>query len=308
MNQQRLESILAGLGIQFQSSPKAVNINCPFCVGSTHGQRDAKYRCGIFPRTLSFHCFRCKRKGGLYDLLHDAVGLPLGEYRNLVGETPMPTDETPLEAIQRLQAAIGEAKAPPKRVALPSSRLVTSDLLKDHPPLRRFLEQRNISVQTCFAHGARYTGDGGDYPQRMILPILDDDGDLRAFQARDVTGKAKTKYLTQGPISELLYKVPFSHPKRIYVVEGIFDCWRMGENAVATFTHGISSRQRALLLVCGADEAVFAWDGDSFNLAMEAALQIAPIIDRAGAVRLPAGADPDTMGGDAVRALPVTWV
>ena len=308
MNQQRLESILAGLGIQFQRSAKAVNVCCPFCVGSTRGQKDTEFRLGVFLPQLNYYCFRCRRKGGLFDLLKNAAGLSISDYRNLVGGNPAPTDKSPLEAIQAILEAVGETRPRPKRIHLPSSRLVTPELLTEHALLRRFLKRRNIDVQTCFDHGARYTGDGGDYAQRLILPVLDRDGDLRAFQARDVTGKAKTKYLTEGPVSELLYRSQLRFPKRLYVVEGILDCWRMGENAVATFTHGISSQQRSLLLSCGADEAVFAWDGDSYDLAMEAALQLAPIIDRAGAVRLPAGADPDTMGGDAVRALPVTWV
>ena len=111
MNTQRLESILAGLGIQFQRSAKAVNVCCPFCVGSTRGQKDTEFRLGVFLPQLNYYCFRCRRKGGLFDLLKNAAGLSISDYRHLVGETPMPTDETPLGAIQRLQATIGEAKA-----------------------------------------------------------------------------------------------------------------------------------------------------------------------------------------------------
>ena len=51
---------------------------------------------------------------------------------------------------------------------------------------------------------------------------------------------------------------------------------------------------------------MFAWDGDSYDLSLAAAREMAPLV-RAGAVRLPDGADPDSMGRDAVLALQVQW-
>lgn len=303
----RLENILISLGIQYRVMPKAINICCPFCVGSTHGRRDEQFRCGIFNSSLTFHCFRCKRKGTFYKLLRDMLGMSLSDYRALVGSSPSPGNLSTVDTIrQSLAPAVAET-APRKTVSLPASRPVGKELVQDHPLLGRFLKDRNISLQTCADYRTRYTGDGGDYPQRFIIPVLDEEGELAAWQARDVTGRSDRKYLTEGDVSQLLYRIPFRYPYRIYVVEGVLDCWRMEHTAVATFSHAISSIQRRLLLSCGADEIVFAWDGDSFAFSLRAAEELAPII-RAGAVQLPDGMDPDRAGAETVRSLPVRWI
>lgn len=308
MTKNRLEQILTGLGIRYTPTQKALNINCPWCVGSTHGRRDTQLRCGIFPTTRSFHCFRCKRKGSLYEIFQAMFGMSVPEYMTLIGTISMPDGQSTQEIIAGYLNPVNPTRPKQRLVSIPTSRRVSKAVLVDHPILARFLKRRWISLDMCIRGDSRYTGDGGDYPQRLIIPVIDRDGDLGAWQARDVTGKSKRKYLTEGDISQLLYRMPFHDPRRIYVVEGVFDCWRMEENTVASFTHGISSRQRSLLLNCGADEIVFAWDSDSFDMALGAAQEIAPLVDHAGAIRLPDGEDPDSLGAEAVRDLPVRWV
>ena len=112
-------------------------------------------------------------------------------------------------------------------------------------------------------------------------------------------------------MSELLYWTDLEKtagaPWRVYVVEGIFDAWRMAWNAVATFTHGISRSQRRQLLEHDQiREVVFAWDSDSWTMNVAAARGLAPLV-RAGSVRLPDGEDPDSMGAAGVLDLEVKW-
>ena len=78
-----------------------------------------------------------------------------------------------------------------------------------------------------------------DYRYRLLAPIYWDQK-LVSFQARDATGKAKIRYMTCPKDCELIHHkhILYLHPDISDVgicVEGIFDVWRLGVNAFATF-------------------------------------------------------------------------
>jgi len=313
MDRRRIQQILTGLGLPYKDQKKAVNVNCPFCVGSTHRRRDDQSRCGIFSN-LRFHCWRCKRTGSLYKLLHAATGLLPEEYRLIVGEAPKAKEgETTAQQVRKLLAGDVDGESPrvcPREVPLPPSRAISAEMLAEEPDLRDFLRERRLTLDTCEEYGARYTGPVGRFACRLVLPFLGDGGEVYAWQGRDMTGRSKKKYLTEGDISQLLYWSSFlRNPRRVYLVEGVFDCWRMEYNAVASMTCSLSRPQRRQLLEMELiDELVICWDPDAYRKAREIARDLAAIMDKVGVVRVPEGTDPDAAGAEAIRELPVEWM
>jgi len=267
---------------------------------------DDRFRLGIFPESLRYYCFRCHRVGGLFEVLEAIAGVTEAEFRRLVGGRAR---EEGGSLAARIRAKLfGEEaedqEAPP--VSMPEG-LSVSEAAKQYPEVRRFLRIRRLSIDTCEAYGAIYTGRLGPNAYRLAWPVRRDDGTLAAWQGRDVTGKLKAKYHTEGQVSSILYWAKEYDPAEpLYIVEGVFDCWRMGWNAAASFTNRLSTAQtRRLLSLQPAPAAVIiAWDWDSWHKAKEAARQLAPLV-RAGAVRLPEGEDPDSLGAEAVRNLEV---
>jgi len=303
---QKLASILHGLRIPYvQQTSNALNICCPF-----HGDR--KFHCGVFTSSLRFHCFKCKRTGSLYHLLREAVNISQDDYKRLVGNKPLDeTDDTPAGRIRQRFLHKPENAVSVKPVPLPKSRLITEELVNENIQLKRFLDERHITIETCEDYQCRFVGGVGEYANRIILPVWDDQDRVVTFQARDVTGKAKAKYLSGHGYSiyQCLYWTETTvGGDPLYIVEGIFDCWRMKQNAVATFGKQLSQRQTMMLVKENPDEVVFCWDADAYNIALAAVRQLACILRRVGIVRLPEGNDPDSLGSKSVRNLPVRWI
>ena len=310
MDRSQLESLLASARIGTRrATANAVNICCPLCPSP-----DTDYHCGVFLNNLRFNCWRCRSTGSLRRLL-EAFGLdPATIGRALAGTAAITDHHIPL--LDRVRAALGgragQTPDAAKPVELPPSEPIDQDVIYRAPALKGFLERRRISTKTCRRYDARWGGNTGDHVHRIVLPVYGEDGRLVAWQSRDTTGLAHTKYLTGGRASEALYwtDLAFSGGKlpRVYVVEGVFDAWRIGTNTVATFSHAMSQSQRRLLLDSGCvQEVVMAWDGDSYGLSLAAAREMAPLV-RAGAVRLPDGEDPDSLGREKIIGLEVRWV
>ena len=310
MDRDKLESLLRHAGIPTKlATANAVNVCCPLC-----STPDANYHCGVFLTSLRFHCWRCRRTGSLRGLL-EAFGLDWAAINRALAGAPAEADGD-RSLLDRVRDILGGRKAgpddaPADPVALPPSDPIDERALCNSLMLRLFLNRRRISVKTCLRYDARWGGNIGPHAHRIILPVYGEDGRLAAWQSRDTTDRARSKYLTGGRASEVLYWTDLDFRDealpRVYVVEGVFDAWRMGVNAVATFSHAMSRAQRRLLLACdNIVEVVVAWDGDSYGLAVEAARELAPLI-RAGVVRLPDGEDPDSLGRERIMELDVRW-
>jgi len=315
MDKARLEAILDAVGVYTKqriprknSTRNAVNINCPFC-------GDTKAHLGIFTSNLRFNCWRCKATGSLRFLL-TKLGLAESVVDRLLSGAIVPRDQAvglAEEVRRRLNKLTPPPIGPYPQIELPPSWPIDDELVEDTQLLAIWLGQRKITVETAMRYDARWTGNTGQFPHRIVMPIYDSQGQVAAWQARDASGKAKTKYLTQGRISELVYwtdliRLENQRHIRLYVVEGIFDAWRMDINTVATFSHAMSRAQRVQIInEPWVREVVLAWDADSYELGKAAARRMSPVV-RAGVVRLPTGEDPDSLGPWSLLELPIEWV
>lgn len=106
---------------------------------------------------------------------------------------------------------------------------------------------------------------------RLIIPIFDVDGKLSSWQARDMSGYAKQRYIFPPGFKgrESLYNANAiqPHPSYLIICEGAFDLfgwWVAGfKNVVATFGKKISEEQMAIVNRLNPKVVYIAWDTDA---------------------------------------------
>ena len=144
---------------------------------------------------------------------------------------------------------------------------------------------------------------------RVLIPIFDRSGEAAAWQARDVTGRSRIKYLTQpgADVSRRLYNIQAVRSGLpIIVCEGVMDVWgwtRAGfRNAVATFGKKISAAQVELLHGLNPSIVYIAWDGDAEREKYEFAEKHGHLFD-IRVVRMRRGVDADEMDREEMAGL-----
>jgi hypothetical protein len=220
-----------------------VGISCPFC-------RDAGVHGGFSLEKGFYNCWVC----GWHDVVdviaalerikpHEAV-LRHAEYE--ISSTPIPTPRV-------REKKTGSATLPPEAGPLTS---IHQAYLKKRGFDPDFLEEK---------YQLKGTGPVGSYKFRIIAPIYLD-GRLISFQGRDVTGKSIIPYKACPKEREAvehkdtLYNVDNARGT-VIVVEGIFDVWRLGDGAVATF--GIGFRWTQVDMLASRFHQVFLlYDGE----------------------------------------------
>jgi DNA primase len=142
---------------------------------------------------------------------------------------------------------LNEKKKKVKKVTLPGSgNLLSCD--------RKYLQKRGFDPDYIVN---RYQVKGseimGDWRYRIIIPIIYQ-GRIVAFQGRDVTNKQYLRYKTLekemcivDPKSTF-YGIDQIQGDTVAVVEGVIDCWKMGEGFIASLGKNITSHQIKLLL------------------------------------------------------------
>lgn len=223
-----------------------VNTHCPHCAGSQN------YHLGFNTEGNYFHCWRCGGHDTAYTI-GKLIGIPRHAAELLIEDYAGPTKEVRVK-VTRSQ----------KPFQYPSGSL---ELTSYH---KRYLEKRNFCWEKLqedwgiMGTGPSATLDGGDYRNRILAPITWDKRTV-SFQARDITGRHKLKYKACPKEREyvhhqhILYGMPSKWTRRGICVEGIFDAWRLGTNAFATF--GISfTSQQAWVIHKFFDEVVILYD------------------------------------------------
>jgi DNA primase len=126
----------------------------------------------------------------------------------------------------------------------------TKKYLKIH---RKYLRDRNFDIDYLTdKYDLRFTDHLGSYIFRIIFPIYFN-GKIISFQGRDITGKQELRYKACPKKNEIiyhkdiLYNIDNCKDDKIIVVEGIFDCIRLGDNCACTFGTGFTENQVKML-------------------------------------------------------------
>jgi len=212
-----------------------VNIHCPFCEGS----RD--YHLGIHEDGRGAHCWRCGIKKPV-EILSRLLNLPEANIRAIMSKYQSNTS-----IIKRTEPKVSIL---PLRMPRPNSVLTT--------PYRNYLIKRKFDPDKLEREwNIRQTGpvsflDDISYSHRILIPIYWN-GEMVSFQARDITGKSKLKYLACPKRREKIHHKNILYGKQekwregkgLIIVEGVTDVWRLGYHAVATF--GIQFKMEQVL-------------------------------------------------------------
>lgn len=228
-------------------SPGRINIQCPFCDDhSNHGSFGLSKG--------DYQCWRCKG-GHPVKALSLAARIPMDSARQLIQKYSHGFN--PYLQVEQ------ETKSNVKSITLPGAPIKA--------PHKKYLEGRGFDPEELeFYHGILGTDmvgnwQGIDFRYRVIIPVYDVWGNLCTFQGRDYTGKQELRYKC-CPVDKavvhhkhLLYGAELARNKdRIVVVEGVFDQWRMGPGAVATFGTSLTREQVNLLSLW--KEVIFLFD------------------------------------------------
>lgn len=226
---------------------------CLVCGGREHLYVSTEKRCA--------HCFRCGWSPGLIELLARAEKRPEGEIRErLRARTPAAA----LQGLEQLRARVlatgarrlHRSSRPPATPYpdgyIPLGARHDSDTERALAPFRGYLAQRRVPADVIARH-AIGCALLGRYAGRVILPVLEE-GRLVTFQARDITGRTRAKYLgpTGAPLGEVLFNLDEARTHaQIILCEGIISAICTGPDAVASFGKTLKPVQVALLVRAG---------------------------------------------------------
>lgn len=269
-----------------------INIECPFCTGNKG------YHLGFNLDEEYYFCWRCGGHGVNFTL-SKVLGVSFREIKSI------------LEQYQTLtNKAKTKVKKETKPFELPSP--LSDNLEQIHI---NYLENRGFDYREIIdtwqikASGLYCKLDGIDYKWRILIPIFWNNK-LVTFQTRDVTNKAKFKYLAcpeareKINIKQTLYGKQNQWTDVGIGVEGIFDVWRLGDNAVGLY--GVKYTQAQIRLISKRFKRFFViFDNDTAGQ-KQASKMVAELNFRGIETynyKLPKGTDPADLKPDEAKIL-----
>ncbi len=303
-----------GVGYEEAGAPNVgdgyIGVNCPFC-------DDHRNHLGIHLETKRWKCWRCATSGDLFDLMrYFEPRISVDEYRERLRGRGSEGELSFLERVQEVMdpSPVARRISPSRksRVPLPREFEYIDELSEPrfaHDPARliglRYLENRGFDMVTAvdFELGVCAIGP---YMGRLIVPVQDEKGQQVGFVARDMSGKARVKYLVPPGFerTDYLYSIHrVVAGAELVLVEGVTDVWCTGDCAVATLSSALSPVQLRQIVSRRPLQVTIMWDGDAIAKAFRTAERIRPFVPRTRVVPLPFGADPASLGKGRVNQL-----
>lgn len=245
--EQAIKLISARFG-DYKQSGDEIQVCCPFCELNGHTP-DENYKLYINPVRNVFNCFRCGSKGRSSDMIPQ-LGIQLS-IEDLVVKRVKPKFVYDNYEVEPL----------PPGVPL-------TELPKEHPAIQ-YLSNRDLSLD--------YLGDRVYFTEqlicntftfgpRLIFPVFQA-GTYRGYTARTILDDGFPKYKTaHGMVKAgMLYNfdTAFSQSEQLVITEGVFDCLRIGDQAVALFGKSISEQQIRLIHLGDFKRIIFMLDPDA---------------------------------------------
>jgi len=223
-----------------------VHCRCPFC-------DDPSNHLGINPKNGSVACWRCKA-GSLRALVSKLLRVSPEEAERVIG-----IYDDGVVSIRKESKEIVYREGP---MTMPGKRMerVHRNYLRKRGFDDFYLEEKYGLLGTM----PMEKWEGVDVGYRIMIPVHDRYGRLVAWQGRDYTGQSELRYKgspiekSKCSIKHTLYGAQNCSKDRVFVVEGVFDLWRMGDDFVCTY--GTSLEPRQINLLSEWKEVVFVFD------------------------------------------------
>ena len=228
---------------------------CPRCGGDAHLYINLDKRCA--------HCFRCGWSPGAIELVAELEQRPRAEVAaRLTGGAAAVAGLPELRQLRERVLGLGARPdhvpvAGPPGIELPEGFVSLAERHDERAeralaPFRAYLASRRVSPGQVTEHRIGCVLIGR-YAGRVVLPVHFG-GRLVGYQARDVTGHAKVKYLSPAGtrLGEALFNLDrAARGARIVLCEGIISALCTGPDAVASFGKALKLAQVALLVRAG---------------------------------------------------------
>lgn len=278
---------LSERGIPFTSSGKNVSQKfigtaCPFC-------GDTSNHLGINPTTKQTTCWRCG---------YHHIGQYIKEVENCSWQKvkkiyeQFQLQELPNKKSSGIIYANQEVKLP-----LGCTNKFSDNHIK-YLEKRRFDPKKVIKKYQLMA-----TNNIGKFKFRIIIPIFLKNK-MVAYVGRDITEMSDIKYLNSAeensiiPVKSALYSINPIRDTAI-IVEGIFDAWRIGKGAIATF--GKTATKEQILLLKGLKRVFIMYDADAIEQSHKLAYSIGNIVPYVEIIELEQD-DPDSLSDQEILA------
>lgn len=293
-----LIKILKKIGI------KNLNILDDNIMGSCPLHEDKNPSWGINKITGQYNCFSCGDKGNLITLISKQMNISFSEavkvLHNYAGLS-MKVEELIIDSkmIYRQIKKMLKLKTKETESKIEAIISLPLDLSDSFMGGLDYFVNRGINEDTLQRYNIKFCMSGF-YKNRAIIPILDANGKLVNFEARDITGMAEKKvlYPKGANINNTLYNLHIAkyNSKSVIVVEGLMDALYLaqrGFNVVSTYGVNMSERQEELLSKYF-QQVYLAYDGDKAG--RKAIIKYGSLLDlhlSVYVIILPKGKDPD---------------
>jgi len=201
-----------------------VNICCPFCY-------DRGYHGGI--KGFSYNCWKCGSRK-IIDFIQ-AI-LPDKQSKEIYNTLLNFAIEASEDTLNQRSKVNGLVEFP-----------IGVEELKDRH--HKYLRKRGFdSIKLEEKYSLLGTNEYGDFNFRVIIPIYQNNR-IVTYTGRDITEKSKIKYKSCPieksviSINDVVYGIDTIKDRWCIVVEGVFDAWKLGRQAVATMGVNFSERQ-----------------------------------------------------------------
>lgn len=281
--------LLEEFNIDYQTSGKNttrgwVEVNCPFCP-------DPSRHLGINLSSYKFHCWQCGEKGSLERLLPRLLGIPFSQARQIVKNL------SPEKYQER-------SKNPPV-VNLKMPKGIEKDFPFAH---RQYLKKRGFDpdeliqkykLKACLALG-------GKWAYRIIIPIIIND-EMVSYIGRDISGLAESKYINLSneksivPVKDTVYNLD-SVKKKVLILEGVTDVWRVGEGSVCLFGTDPKLPQLKIFHALELEEAYIMLDEGALKKAEKLANILTTFVPKVEILELDKG-DPGELSNEEVQKI-----
>jgi hypothetical protein len=288
-------------GIPYRTPGKDVSqnwigVNCPFCKDDPETHLGINMSDPRFQRNF-ISCWRCGKKGNIYDLIKDVERCNHDRATRIIEEFQ---DRSLIHLITEKKIV---RKDPGSKILLPE---FSKEMMQCHYD---FLVKRRYDPDyVTRKYDLYFCNQLGKYKYRIVMPIYQE-GKLVTFIARDTTGLAEESYLALAQeqsikfSKECVYGIDDLRSDTGAIVEGVFDQWRIGDGALATF--GVEFTTAQLVVIAKKiSKAVVLYDAgsDAQLRADKLAWQLAPLLKQVIRYSIPKG-DPDELNDDEVAYL-----
>jgi len=266
-----------------------VNTQCIFC-------DDHSNHLGVNPDG-GFSCWRCRAHGSIFKLI-------------------MRIERCGFQSAVTIAKEYGKDFAegivsPPKSTRCRTTRDGKVLPTNFTPRLPRahwnFLEQRNYRPKNIIRK-YRVGYMPGEWRNRLIIPMYMRN-QLVAFSGRDITGLNEPKYKLGNYLIErnnIVYNIDNVPNRKVVVVEGYTDVWRIGDGAIAIMGTNFSDNQM-LIISQVADNACILFDEKAWQVGEDLANQLSGVMPRVEHITIESDrskeVDPDTLPHDLIKEI-----